>query len=143
MSEETLELKQLKAWCENLSHKFLDKQILLLKGPLGVGKTELVRQLLMSLGSTEVASPTYALIHHYQTQQIKSVVHVDLYRIESEEDLDSTGFWDLFTAEASLIIIEWPERVSSNDWPLSWSKICIDISFNQNKSGRSYKILEY
>ena len=140
MEIKSLNLQELKTWCEELALSFNSKQILLLNGPLGAGKTELVKQLLLSLGSDEAASPTYGLIHNYETQKIKSVVHTDLYRLEGDEDLESTGFWDLFNNDSALIIVEWAERVPMADWPLGWSKMVIDISLDSNSAKRSYEI---
>ncbi len=53
--------------------------------------------------------------------------HVDLYRLKGSEDLESTGFWDLFESEEDLIFVEWAELVSKDQWPWGWKQIQIDI----------------
>jgi len=89
--------------------------ILLLSGDLGAGKTTSVRYLCEHLGIKHVQSPTYA-IHQRHVGKNMIVDHVDLYRLQSEEELVSTGFWDLLQATDSLMIIEWYERIPTQDW---------------------------
>ncbi|MFW5698334.1 MAG: tRNA (adenosine(37)-N6)-threonylcarbamoyltransferase complex ATPase subunit type 1 TsaE [Planctomycetota bacterium] len=84
--------------------------VLLLTGQLGCGKTTFVRHLVTELGGSpdQVASPTFALLHWYQTTP--PVVHVDAYRLHAAEDLWGIGYHDL--AETAIACIEWPERVA-------------------------------
>lgn len=89
--------------------------ILLLSGDLGAGKTTTVRHLCEHFGFFHVQSPTYAIHQRFSGKDI-TVDHVDLYRLQSEEELASTGFWDLLQAADSLIIIEWFERIPAQDW---------------------------
>jgi tRNA threonylcarbamoyladenosine biosynthesis protein TsaE len=105
---------------------FKERTLLLLEGPVGAGKTELVKVLTHSLGLQGTASPSFAIHHHYQNRDV-SMDHVDLYRLESEDDLESTGFWDLFSAKKGLIVIEWSDRLSQDLLPLNWSKIKVNI----------------
>lgn len=83
-----------------------------LKGPLGAGKTTLIRALLKELGVTgTIKSPTFSLVESYQNKELH-FHHFDLYRIEREEELEDLGFRDYFQPEA-LCLIEWPERAGS------------------------------
>jgi tRNA threonylcarbamoyladenosine biosynthesis protein TsaE len=102
------------------------RQIILLEGELGAGKTEFVRSLLKALGSQEVTSPSFSIHNHYDTASV-SVEHLDLYRLESEADLESTGFWDLFSQSEGLILIEWAERVDLQLLPRTWQKLRLRI----------------
>lgn len=83
--------------------------VLTLSGPLGAGKTTLVRALVAALGGDPqcVSSPTFTLMNVYASQP--PVYHVDAYRLERPEQLDGLGFWEL--AEDGIGIIEWPERI--------------------------------
>lgn len=84
-----------------------------LSGPLGAGKTELVRGIAEGLGAdaAEVASPTFALVHEYGPPgQAPLLVHADLYRLLG---LPPASLQDLGLAEArasgSVVVVEWPE----------------------------------
>lgn len=108
------------------------KTLLLLEGEMGAGKTTFVSRLCQSYGVELVASPTYAIIHQYQARNMQ-IQHVDLYRLESEDEIQSSGFWDLFENRDSIIIVEWPSRISENDWPLDWQIIKISIEKQNEK----------
>ena len=111
------DLQQFQQWVSGLKKFVAAGTIFLLKGDLGAGKTELVKTLLSELGSKEVVSPTFALQQSYHPSHIhfKGLVvdHWDLYRLESEDELESTGFWDQFITPDFCVWIEWPERLSS------------------------------
>lgn len=80
-----------------------------LRGELGSGKTTCARSLLHALGVTAtVRSPTYTLVDTYSAGSL-TLVHVDLYRIQSVAEVDELGLRDLFGPEC-LMLIEWPEK---------------------------------
>ncbi len=80
-----------------------------LSGPLGAGKTTLVRGLLRALGHKgPVPSPTFTLVETYEFRQLR-VVHFDLFRVESYEELETIGLRDYF-ADENLCVFEWPDR---------------------------------
>jgi tRNA threonylcarbamoyl adenosine modification protein YjeE len=80
-----------------------------LDGPLGAGKTTLVRALVAALGGApdQVASPTYTLLHRYAARV--PIVHIDAYRLAGPRDLSALGFDEL--ADESIALVEWAERV--------------------------------
>lgn len=85
-----------------------------LSGPLGVGKTALVRAILAALGhGGEVPSPTFAIVQPYEVLR-PPVWHVDLYRIEDSGEIDELGLDSAFEA---VLLVEWPERAGANAWP--------------------------
>lgn len=112
--------------CLELLKLFKERSLLLLEGPVGAGKTELVKALADCLGIRETASPSFAIHHHYENRDV-SMDHVDLYRLENEDDLESTGFWDLFAAKKGLVVIEWSDRLNQDLLPLNWNKIRVQI----------------
>ena len=110
--------------------------MLLLCGPLGVGKTTLVRALLESEGC-RVMSPAFTVCNSYVAGN-KHIYHVDLYRLKNSEDLESTGFWDIFQKknpkkgareEVKWLFIEWADRLPFQQLPHNWNCIKIDLKF--------------
>lgn len=80
-------------------------------------------------------SPTFSIINQYPCSQ-KTIYHVDLYRLEDESDIESTGFWDLFREEEALIFIEWAEKIPDDQWPKNWSRQNLTLSFTNKDDVR-------
>ena len=97
-----------------LTKKFPELSILLLNGPLGAGKTTLVKGIAKSLRIKEpITSPTFALSQHYPSGS-PPLIHLDLYRIE--ETIAANEFFlqeeEESKAIGALMVIEWSERLS-------------------------------
>jgi len=95
---------------ERLARDLPAKQVVLLIGQLGAGKTTLAKGIVKGLGAAqpeEVSSPTFTLIHEYGRDG--RVYHVDLYRLDELRELATLGLEDLFEREA-VVLIEWGER---------------------------------
>lgn len=81
------------------------------KGGLGAGKTTFTRGIAVGMGlGDNVTSPTFALVNEYRGENI-ILYHFDMYRIESENDLESTGFYD-YPFEENAAAIEWSENIA-------------------------------
>ncbi|PIQ67858.1 tRNA (adenosine(37)-N6)-threonylcarbamoyltransferase complex ATPase subunit type 1 TsaE [Candidatus Uhrbacteria bacterium CG_4_9_14_3_um_filter_41_35] len=86
-------------------------EVIELVGDLGSGKTTFVRGLVQALGSTaRVKSPTFTVMNEYPTQseKIKLVVHLDLYRFKEAGQLEALAINDYIKPD-SIIVIEWPD----------------------------------
>lgn len=82
-------------------------------GDLGAGKTCFAQGLLAGLGVRgPVKSPTFSLVHSYGDGRVP-VHHLDLYRLEGPDDLDSIGYDDLTDGDA-VVVVEWADRLG--DW---------------------------
>ncbi|MBC8097218.1 MAG: tRNA (adenosine(37)-N6)-threonylcarbamoyltransferase complex ATPase subunit type 1 TsaE [Akkermansiaceae bacterium] len=83
--------------------------VIALSGDLGAGKTQLVKGLARGLGFPgRVHSPTFTLVNVYSGGRL-TLFHLDLYRLETREQILSTGFED-YLSPAGVSVIEWAER---------------------------------
>lgn len=99
-------LEDTRAFAQQLAQTLPRGSLVLLIGPMGAGKTTLVKLIAEALGfKGEVTSPTYTLIHEYPTPQ-GLIVHIDAYRMADQEELYHLGLED-YLPEARLVFIEW------------------------------------
>ena len=102
--EETAHLAEL------VGQKIREGTVLCLEGDLGAGKTLFVQSLAHTLGvEGEVTSPTFNLMNVYEG--ICPIYHFDLYRLETEEELEDIGF-DEYAGGDGVTLIEWAELFS-------------------------------
>ena len=84
------------------------KNKVLFSGPIGSGKTTLIKNVMHNLGYNEhVSSPTFSVINEYALDNIM-IYHMDLYRIKKEDELYEIGFEE-YLKNGNLCLIEWPE----------------------------------
>ena len=102
-AEETRELGR---W---LSMQLLPGDVLLLRGPLGAGKSELARGIAAGLGVTEtVTSPSFTILNVYESGRIP-LYHFDWYRLNDAEELWELGL-DEYLQGDGVAVVEWPEQ---------------------------------
>lgn len=95
----------------SLAAELKPPKLVLLRGDLGAGKTTLVKGIAAGFGSAseeDVTSPTFTLIHEYGGS-LASLYHIDLYRVDTQRQLESLGLDDLI-AENGILLIEWGEK---------------------------------
>lgn len=88
-------------------------KLVVLRGDLGAGKTTLVKGIAQAFNAAEessVTSPTFTLIHEYRGPSA-TIYHIDLYRIDTQRELDTLALDDLMTQD-SILLIEWGEKFS-------------------------------
>ncbi len=87
--------------------------VIMLSGPLGVGKTAFARGFIEALGHAgDVPSPSFAIVQPYDDLD-PPVWHVDLYRIEAPPEIEELG---LDAAADAVLLVEWPERAGKDAW---------------------------
>lgn len=106
--------EQTEAFGKELALAVLDNAMLprfiALYGDLGVGKTAFVRGFTAAIApSVRVKSPTFALVNEYKGEKT-SVFHFDMYRINSEDELYSIGFYD-YLDRNGICLVEWSENI--------------------------------
>ncbi|MFI3325508.1 MAG: tRNA (adenosine(37)-N6)-threonylcarbamoyltransferase complex ATPase subunit type 1 TsaE [Clostridia bacterium] len=120
----------------DLAKSLKPNDIIAYSGTMGMGKTAFTRGLVEALGGGDiVSSPTFAIINQYDTPKF-IVYHFDMYRVESWDDLYSTGFFDYLDTGA-IIIIEWSENITG---ALPKGVIFVDISMGDDDNSRIIKI---
>lgn len=121
-------------WGRALAARLKPGAILCLTGPLGAGKTTLVRGLVAGLGGEPdaVHSPTFSLVHRYETPN-ETVNHCDFYRLEPNSQLDEFGGLEFFD-EAEIFLVEWPERIGL--WNSVTPSRLLRVDLQHDASGR-------
>ena len=89
------------------------KDVVLLDGELGAGKTCFVRGLCEGLGGdpTQVNSPTFVIMQEYAIDHENRLVHIDAYRLSDEEELETIGWDELLEDPNAIIAVEWPSKI--------------------------------
>jgi tRNA threonylcarbamoyladenosine biosynthesis protein TsaE len=117
----------------------VNPRVVYLQGPLGTGKTTLVRCWLRHLGfDGRIRSPTFTILECYERDGLTVVVHADLFRIRGAEELLNTGLRDYWGN--ALLLIEWPERGEAETPPADWS---IRIGFGGRDGERCLHLLHH
>jgi tRNA threonylcarbamoyladenosine biosynthesis protein TsaE len=99
------------AFGRTLASELTPPLIILLRGDLGAGKTTLVKGIAEAFRAAlaeDVTSPTFTLVHEYRGPHT-TLYHIDLYRVETQRDLETLGLDDL-VAPDSILLIEWGEK---------------------------------
>jgi tRNA threonylcarbamoyladenosine biosynthesis protein TsaE len=99
------------AYGRSLVELLAQSKVVLLRGELGAGKTTIVKGIaegFHAASQDEVTSPTFTLVHEYQGPWEK-LYHVDLYRVDTERELETLGLDDLI-GEKNILLIEWGDK---------------------------------
>jgi tRNA threonylcarbamoyladenosine biosynthesis protein TsaE len=81
-------------------------------GPIGVGKSSLVRAFLRSYGVTDpITSPTFTYLNCYKNSKEESFYHFDLYRLTTLDEFIQSGFDEYLHEKNAMVFIEWPEII--------------------------------
>jgi tRNA threonylcarbamoyladenosine biosynthesis protein TsaE len=106
-AEETIALGR------SLASLLTPPKLVVLRGELGAGKTTLVKGIaegFHAAAEEDVTSPTFTLVHEYRGAAA-SLYHIDLYRVDTQRELETLGLDDLM-AENSVLLIEWGDKFS-------------------------------
>ncbi len=97
---------------EHLLKKTQGSKVLLFYGPMGVGKTTLIKTLCQQLGVEEnTSSPTFSIVNEYHSP-VGPVYHFDFYRLNSEREAFDLGYEEYFYS-GNYCLVEWPEKIKS------------------------------
>jgi tRNA threonylcarbamoyladenosine biosynthesis protein TsaE len=125
------------AFGRTLAELLAPPKLVLLRGDLGAGKTTLVKGIAAAFDAAseeDVTSPTFTLIHEYRGPRT-NLYHIDLYRIDTQRELDTLALDDL-RAEDSILLIEWGEK-----FPRFVRERDVEISLErEGESGRRIRV---
>ena len=100
---------QMQTFGRQLAKQLKTPQVLVLSGPLGVGKTEFVKGFVKSLGyQGNISSPTFSLVNHYDIPQ-QAIFHFDFYRLNQIHEIWELG-WEDYLDSDGWLLIEWGEK---------------------------------
>lgn len=110
-------------------------EVVALYGGMGVGKTTFTRGFVSAFGINEsdVHSPTFAIVNEYHGDI--SVYHFDMYRVQDDDDLYSTGFFDYLGN--GILIIEWSENIPES---IPGDAIKIELSYGESENQRIIRV---
>ena len=109
---------------EKVAQRIREGTVVCLEGGLGAGKTLFVQSMARTLGvQGEVTSPTFNLMNIYEG--FCPIVHFDLYRLTTEEELEDIGFYEYIDSPEGIVFIEWAEKFPEA-LPENYVKITIE-----------------
>jgi len=88
-------------------------EVIAVYGPLGSGKTHLIKGIARGAGAEDlhqVTSPTFVIVNEYPASTGLVIYHIDAYRLDSASDLEKLGFRDYCQPE-SVVLVEWADKV--------------------------------
>ena len=103
-------LSELKYVAQEVVESLDGRNVVLLRGEMGAGKTTLISRIAAYLGAEDtVTSPTFALVNQYEGSECR-IYHFDFYRIEEIEEVFDLGYEEYFYS-GDLCLVEWPEKI--------------------------------
>ena len=126
-----------RALAERLDRAGITRAFIAMRGEMGVGKTAFVRGFASYFGIRGIKSPTYSIVNEHRGADT-SIFHFDMYRVESEDDLLSIGFYD-YLSRRGYCIVEWSENI---DEFIPEDAIFVTISRTENPEFRTIEINE-
>jgi tRNA threonylcarbamoyl adenosine modification protein YjeE len=101
---------QLSAFAATFARRLRGGDVVAISGPLGSGKTTLVRAIVRALhGADQTYSPTFTFWHHYEGKP--PIEHIDLFRIADRRELVELGLEEAFDG-AAIVLVEWWRNAS-------------------------------
>ena len=108
----TTSVEETKKFAKMLGEAVFPFECIALFGGMGAGKTAFVSGFSKAFNISHlVCSPTFSIVNEYIYEANKKLVHCDMYRISSEQDLYGVGFFDILKDENAIVLVEWSENI--------------------------------
>lgn len=130
--------KEIARWVADLL-ALQKRGVIFLNGEMGAGKTTFTKYLAEYFGcEDESSSPTFTILNTYKSEKGGELLHFDLYRIESIEELEQAGFFEYIAdaEDGAFIIIEWPNKFNLREY----FEDIIEIDIEKNNDIRIFNI---
>ena len=117
-------------------------EVACLYGDLGAGKTVFVKGVIgYFIPGKRVLSPTFIIVRHYSVKNttVEEIIHIDLYRIDSQKDMESIGLRQFLHKPGSVVLIEWAQKLGVY---LPQKRIDVKIS-HMGETGRVFEVNSY
>lgn len=126
------DVSQLPAAAKQLLKSFDGEKVIAFYGPMGAGKTTLIKALCQEMGVKDtVSSPTFSIVNEYRIPAGGKIYHFDFYRIKSVDEAYDMGYEEYFYSKA-YCFIEWPEKISEL-MPLTFEKVTIELNGDERE----------
>ena len=124
-----------KNFAKSLASHLKNKDIIVLTGDLGSGKTKFVEGILSYFGlDNEISSPTFTIVNEYQKNDV-NIYHFDVYRLEDSSEFYEIGGEEYF--ENGICLIEWGELIED-----ALPKEYVHITFSRDDNDENIRILD-
>ncbi len=126
--EETIELGR------KIGSKLKGGEIIAITGPLGSGKTHLIKGIATGAGaqdSRSINSPTFVIVNEYTGRL--DIYHIDAYRLNSTAEFEMLGFDD-FCYPQSVVLIEWADKIESALGDTDYIRIALEHSGQSSRT---------
>ncbi|HPJ59201.1 MAG TPA: tRNA (adenosine(37)-N6)-threonylcarbamoyltransferase complex ATPase subunit type 1 TsaE [Bacteroidales bacterium] len=121
--------REIPSAARKLLHYSAGKKIFAFNGPMGAGKTTIIKAVCSELGAEDIpVSPTFTIINEYRTHEGAPLFHIDLYRFKSTDEAYDIGIEEYLTGN-TYCFIEWPSLISAM---LPGERLWIDITVGDN-----------
>ena len=114
-------------------------------GPLGSGKTQLIKGIAAGAGAgpgEQVTSPTFVLVNEYEGARGLTIYHIDAYRLNSAAEFEMLGFDD-FCSGGSVVLIEWADKVEASLQSIRWIRVELSHAGPNQRAIRIQNMPEY
>ena len=125
---------EIESVAQQLADLLQECRVITFSGPLGAGKTTMIRALLRRSGIAQpIMSPTFTYLNQYENQRGQTFYHFDLYRLANLDEFLQAGFDEYLYQPESWTLIEWPDIVM----PLLTHDVCyVTIDYHEDADTR-------
>ncbi len=110
--EVNFSLNEIESAAKKLLAKAGDYKVFAFHGEMGTGKTTFIHALCEAMGVEDVvSSPTFSIINQYKTREGQTIYHMDLYRINDENEAINAGVEDCLYS-GNICLVEWPDKAA-------------------------------